>query len=172
MDSVRFVPYFLQHANAPKKLSNNMAYGWFKMNRIRCPLGGTRAVNRDCIFTNYTFARHPKSLQGKAESFLTITLTELINPRSTLILWFRGCSRNCYVRRILTKFSAQYCNSHQWKNSQTSPIVQLDAIPNKPITRNRKVANIFWPIIFKEFKRLLWNTLPQEFPQTAYSSQF
>ena len=34
------------------------------------------------------------------------------------------------------------------------------------------MANIFWPIIFKEFKRLLWNTLPQEFPQTAYSSQF
>ena len=43
---------------------------------------------------------------------------------------------------------------------------------NKSITRNRKVANIFWPIIFKEFKWLLWNTLPQEFPQTAYSSQF
>ena len=38
-----------------------------ELNRIRCPLGGTRARNRDWTLTNYIFARHPKSLQGKAE---------------------------------------------------------------------------------------------------------
>lgn len=37
MNSVRFVPYFSQHANAQKKLSNNMAYGWFKTEQNQMP---------------------------------------------------------------------------------------------------------------------------------------